>query len=240
MTSPNFGDYLSVYIPEKLTGDRVVYSDSKSPEVHYIIAGSILGAAGPASIVWGAGFGNSTDKIDTAKEIRAVRGPLSLQIVESQGFRPAAIGDPALILPRIYNPKITKRYKLGVIPHWIDYYVGMMRFRDMADVKVIDILKKPEEFINDVLECERCISSSLHGIILANAYGIPCAQTILGDRICGDGFKFKDYLALTKLDPYTVNDYRYTPVPVENICKRIPPCPEINTDGLWDSCPWKK
>lgn len=239
MTSPNFGDYLSKYIPEKLTGDTVNYVTTDSPDPHYIVSGSVLGASGPNTTVWGAGFGNCTDKIIACKELLAVRGPRSLQVIESQGLRAAAIGDPAFIMPRLYNPTVTKKYKLGVIPHWIDYYVGMMRFRDCDDTSIIDILRKPEEVIDRVLECEYCISSSLHGWMIANAYGIPCMWVTLGDRLCGDGFKFQDYFALANEKPYDPPDVRYDPISPEELCKLIAPCPEINSDRLWDTCPFK-
>ena len=241
MPGPNFGDYLSVYIPEKLTGDTVQYVEGHSVEHNYIVAGSILGAAGPGTTVWGAGFGNWTDRLAHVKELRAVRGPNSLQIIETQGYRAAAIGDPALIMPRLYKPAtVTKKYKLGVIPHWIDYYTGMNRFRDCPDILVIDILQKPEVVIDTMLQCEKCISSSLHGWIIAHAYGVPCMWVVLGDRICGDGFKFRDYMALTKATPYNPPDVRFEKTTAEQICRAIPPCPEINTDKLWDACPFRK
>lgn len=239
MPGPNFGDYLSVYIPEKITGDKVQYVDGHSMDHNYIVSGSILGASGPGTTVWGAGFGNSTDRIANVRELRAVRGPHSLQIIESQGYRAASIGDPAFIMPRLYNPKATKKYKLGVIPHWIDYYTGMNRFRDCPDTLVIDILQKPEAVIDAVLQCEKCISSSLHGWMIPHAYGVPCMWVIMGDKICGDGFKFRDYFGLSKTEPYKPPDVRYDPISPENLCKLIPPCPEVNSDKFWDACPFQ-
>ena len=240
MMGPNFGDYLSKWIPEKMTGDLVIYHPDHSVEPNYLVSGSILGASGPGSTVWGAGFANASDRLAHCKDLRAVRGPHSLQIIESQGYRAASIGDPAFIMPRLYNPQIDKKYKLGVIPHWIDYYTGMLRFRDCPDTLIIDILRKPEEVIDAVLQCEKCISSSLHGWMIANAYGIPCMWVKLSDRLCGDGFKFRDYFALAKSTPYVPPDLRYDPMSTDKICQIIPPCPEINSDKFWDACPFRK
>ncbi|WP_156383835.1 hypothetical protein [Methylobacterium sp. Leaf456] len=49
--------------------------------------------------------------------------------------------------------------------------------------------------IDAVLSCRRILSSSLHGLILAHAYGIPATWLKISDRPLGDDFKFRDYWA---------------------------------------------
>ena len=60
-------------------------------------------------------------------------------------------------------------------------------------VKIIDICAGEKEFINELLEVENVISSSLHGLIMADAYGIPNARVNISNKLIGGHFKFKDY-----------------------------------------------
>ena len=54
-----------------------------------------------------------------------------------------------------------------------------------------------EAFIDEIHECEAVLSTSLHGLIVCHAYGIParwCEVTGGEQSIPGDGTKFRDYL----------------------------------------------
>jgi len=42
-------------------------------------------------------------------------------------------------------------------------------------------------------ECEHILSSSLHGLICAQALGIKSRWILLSNNVLGDGFKFRDY-----------------------------------------------
>jgi hypothetical protein len=59
-----------------------------------------------------------------------------------------------------------------------------------------------------ILACEHILSSSLHGIIVAHAYGIPAVQVQFSDRIFGDGVKYHDYFLSVDLEVYD-------PVPID-------------------------
>ena len=54
------------------------------------------------------------------------------------------------------------------------------------DVKVIDIMRSGyddiEAFLDEVSECEHVISTSLHGLIVAQAYGIPVGWAVMSTR----------------------------------------------------------
>lgn len=58
-----------------------------------------------------------------------------------------------------------------------------------------------EETINKLLSCDRILSTSLHGLIAAHAYGIP-ALWIKDGYINTDGFKFKDYFSSVDIEIY--------------------------------------
>lgn len=174
------------------------------PVEHFIVTGSVLNWASKHSVVWGAGLASWKDEVPCETDIRAVRGPLSLLRVKSCGWkrpRPGLkliVADPALLLPKLV-PALPKpgKPKLGIIPHYVD----MARFAYADDrasevgVTIIDPLLPVKDFCERVSECWKIVSSSLHGLIVADAYGIPNTWAKFGDGIGGDGMKFWDYLA---------------------------------------------
>ena len=66
--------------------------------------------------------------------------------------------------------------------------------------------------IRQIAECRFILSSSLHGLIIADSMGIPNLHVEFGDRLLGDGYKFDDYYSAYGLThkPY---DMRTEPLP---------------------------
>ncbi len=84
----------------------------------------------------------------------------------------------------------------GVIPHYVDRNNPLLRKFIEANrdsVKVIDVENDLHHVINEIHCCEHVVSSSLHGIIVSDALGIPNAWIKLSSAVIGDGFKFRDY-----------------------------------------------
>ncbi len=145
-----------------------------------------------------------TDEFDRAKHcyFLAVRGKLSRKQIMSWGAHvPEVYGDPAILLPLMYNPDIKATHKVGIIPHFVDepFLTGEMINNLVGDRtwKKIDVCQDYQSFVNEVLTCEYIISSSLHGLIIAEAYGIPVQWITISDKVIGKGFKFRDYLSAT-------------------------------------------
>ena len=163
--------------------------------VIYSAVGSVLGwLYAENSVVWGSGFLHEGNKLPVEpKEILAVRGPRTAEVINEQyGISVDVFGDPAVLYTRYYWPTVAKKYPLGIIPHYVDYDTVNKMYQDRNDVCVIDIKSGNKEVIDALLSCQTIASSSLHGLIMADAYGIP---TTWIDWITPkiDDFKYYDY-----------------------------------------------
>jgi len=212
----NFGDSaINAYLVKKITGKKpqlISISNRIDYMTNYIVSGSILANADENSIVWGAGFLSFGDKLRTRpKQISAVRGSLTRRMLLQQGIDcPEIYGDPTLLMPRFYKPKVEKTGKIGLIPHYAE--ILMMGGFSKWKYKKIDICSGVENVVSEVCSCKKILSSSLHGLIVAHAYGIPCERIRLSNLIKGDGFKFMDFESSL---------------------------PHIDLDKLWEACPFK-
>jgi hypothetical protein len=81
----------------------------------------------------------------------------------------------------------TKRYGCGIISHYSDH----TRYSVSNSIN-INILSPIEDVIMQAAQCKNIISSSLHGIVLADALGVPRMWKKY-NRVQGNGFKFEDY-----------------------------------------------
>ena len=201
--SHNFGDELSPYLAEVLSGDTVYYGDADAEGTKYLITGSILNWDVKDAIVWGAGLANLHDTV-TVDDIRMVRGPIAAEIARKCGKTvPDVYGDPALLLPMFYTPPKEKKYKLGIFPHWSE--IEMIENIKSDKFLLINAFNDVEKVIDDINSCEKVISSSLHGIIVSHAYGVPCDWVKFSDTIGGDDTKFNDYYASIGSDYLPIN-----------------------------------
>lgn len=186
--SSNFGDMLTYWLVRKITGQAPQFTNTADTRKHLVAVGSMLNHAGNASVVWGAGIANMSDQINVNADIRSVRGPLSaLRVVTSGGKMPRVWGDPGLLVPKYHQAK-PKQHKLGFIPHYADKSVW-----PLSGALNIDVLAPVEEVLDAISSCQHIISSSLHGLIVADAYGIPAAW-MYSPRVLGDGCKFADHM----------------------------------------------
>lgn len=196
----NYGDLMSKYLVEKISNKKVVTVSHPSKRLykhifkHYLAIGSIICSANKNSIVWGSGIIKKDDNIRDAKFL-AVRGPKTRERILEKGYNcPECYGDPALLIPNYYNPKIKKKYKIGIIPHYVDFKEVKNQYINVSSVKIIDFLTNDvEKTTNEILECERIISSSLHGVIVSQTYKIPALWIKFSNKLSGDNIKFYDY-----------------------------------------------
>ncbi len=248
----NYGDLLSKYLVEKISGRPVKFVHPKKEpwykldKKNYLAIGSIIHHATKDSIVWGSGIIDKKQKIANA-DFRAVRGPRTRELLLNIGFKcPAIYGDPALLLPKFFHPQIDKKYKLGVIPHYHDFHQAKNMFDKDPNILVIDLMTLDvEDVTRQILSCENLISSSLHGIVVSHAYSIPCVWVKFSDKLFGDGTKFADYFESLEIPLYTPPELKnfdliHNPF---NLFINFPslPCKDklkVVQQGLMQSCPF--
>jgi pyruvyltransferase len=199
--SKNYGDALNRFLIQDLVGSNYYeshfYNDEKE---EFLMIGSILHRLKPNSVVWGAGLIKEGIRLEyKPKKVYAVRGPLTRkELIKNKIDCPEVYGDPALLLPFYYKPKKNKKkYKYGLLPHYMDkYHPFILQFSKRDDVIFIDIEKDYDnwtDLIDIMFSCENVLTSSLHGVILSDSYEIPNLWFKATDGVTGNGFKFRDY-----------------------------------------------
>lgn len=191
----NFGDIINPYIIEGLTGVPPKFTH-RNPRL--LAVGSIIKFARKGTSVWGAGCPSWDQVLSPHASYYAVRGPLTRKkVLECGGTVDEVYGDPAWFLPKIFSPQVKLTHRLGIILHNV-HQNEPIEIDD--DVRIININRvgydEIEEFISEMLSCEAVLSTSLHGVIVAHAYGIPvrwCVMSRAAKQIHGDGMKFEDY-----------------------------------------------
>lgn len=226
----NLGDSLGKVIIKYLLEQRSLNLDCwVSKRKHINCVGSNIFCSYQNTTIWGSGVQNYPtpykillQKISRRKlDIRAVRGPLSKQIIEKLGHKcPDIYGDPAILMPFIYNPIIEKKYKYSIIPQFV---VEDIFRKEYPNEHIISMNTDDYEMvINEIKASDIIYSSSLHGIILAEAYGVP-AVFFRGLDKCVD-FKYLDYYYSTGRKNIEIAEsfeeaMKMTPLPLPDLSK---------------------
>ncbi len=200
--SVNFGDALAPWLVRKISGQDAEPVDWRWDHgaVPYFVTGSIFSHQVTRGIIWGAGCAFEDD-LNPAKmpapsaELRVVatRGPLSKKLVEATGHKPVACGDPGILLPRFYEPKEAPRRNVGILCSWVDHRAVYDAY--YPDIPVLDASNPIETVIDKICSWDVVVSSSLHGLVAAAAYGKPFVWASFSDKMIGDGFKYRDFFA---------------------------------------------
>lgn len=213
----NFGDELSPFIFENLLNkDKYTISYNKPGlGLSLVMIGSYLSNAINNSYIYGSGIRTDPpiEKYNNYNSLNicSVRGPLTKSVLEKKGFTvPEIYGDPGLLLPLFYTPKIIPELsnKIGVIPHKTNYnkYTNIGK---SSDYYLISPTENWRDVINKLASCKCIISSCLHGLISSDAYNKP--NIWLDEYPLEEGdFKFKDYfmsqsreyIKITRIDDF--------------------------------------
>lgn len=125
-------------------------------------------------------------------DIRAVRGPKTRECLRKIGIVcPENYGDPAVLMPEIYKPTIgIKQYDVSLITHF-----SQNSEYNNINLHRINMLTTDFRYvINEICKSKKIISSSLHGIILAEVYNVPA---VFLSQEGNTRFKFEDYYLST-------------------------------------------
>ena len=202
----NWGDDINIDMLEEISDLKVLVMNrsrlfSHLPVKSFCCIGSILGECyGKKLEIWGSGFRSEKSRIRVRPEaVHSVRGPLTRNSLIRQGIDcPEVYGDPALLVSKYYRQKPRRKYKYGIIPHYVDEKNPLVKaIISRPDVLVISMssYKHWHDIPDAVCSCEKIISSSLHGLIVADSYGIPNMWVRFSDNIAGGNFKYMDYFA---------------------------------------------
>jgi pyruvyltransferase len=202
----NFGDYLSLKLVERIVGGKVVVArhEKNIHQQRLLAIGSVLALAKNGDIVWGTGM----KVIDSQHynfdhlDIRAVRGPLTRDFLERNFgiYCPEIYGDPALLVPYFFpefKKKEEPKYDYVIVPHYADEYL----FPKSLYPNVIYPTEPYTAVIRKILDSKFVISSSLHGVVIAEAYGIPARYVRVSDH--EPLFKYEDYYLGTNRPNFT-------------------------------------
>jgi len=210
-TIENFGDNLMADLLRELFSVEPVYV--KASQAELIGVGSILDAYyrryGRRKFpllrkrpwrklhVWGSGFLDSaTPPLWPQRlEYHAVRGELTKARIA--GGNDVALGDPAILLPLIWPRNGPAATKVAIIPHFVTHRNFVEQYGSALPPhwRIIDLLGEPQAITAEIASAEFVISSSLHGLIVADAYDIPSVWMEPTGKIKGDGYKFADYFS---------------------------------------------
>lgn len=190
----NFGDMLGPAIVAKML-ERAGLDPTARPRGRRIVAvGSILRLARDGDVVWGAGMnGKSLDEpLNAASlDVRAVRGPRTQQFLAGLAMSaPAVFGDPGLLVGRLWDRAELAR---GV-PHRRVTILPNLRDPRPAGfgpgVRIIDPRRGLRACIGAIAASDLVVGSSLHGVVVAEALGIPAR---LVTSHAEPRFKYDDY-----------------------------------------------
>lgn len=213
----NFGDVLTANLLDYF---NIKYEHTNVPEdgTMYVI-GSIARLATSGSTVLGSGMIRQNEKAEPTANWRFVRGPYTrLNILAQGGTCPEIYGDPALLLPMLCEES-NKKYDIGIVPHYqhYRYYKFNPYYSNYRIINLVD--NNPLKIAKEITKCKRIISTSLHGIICAHAFGIPAAHVKGVSKLHGDGSKFEDYYASIQTEHKisTVENPIYTDAKLPNL-----------------------
>lgn len=198
---------MSPLICERLAGCRVVYASKRRCDL--VAMGSLLHRFRerffhPRIHVWGTGFIEAGPVRRSRFHYHAIRGRHSAALIQSPTIR--TFGDPGLLADVLWPElkKTAKRYRVGLVPHYEDRSDSQIQTlaNALRSCTTIDVFSDVAEVLRQIAGCECVLSSSLHGLIVADAFGVPNAWIKLSQRIRGDNFKFRDYYSVFDLDEH--------------------------------------
>jgi len=189
----NFGDSYSRFAVEYVMGRKVVWSPPGRAQL--FSTGSIMRYTSKSNLgayVWGSGC-RTRDEVPASNidlKFLCVRGPLTSEIYQT----PEVFGDPGLIASDVFSITNETKSKTIFIPHFTEigargkstFYAKLKN----AGIEVVLPNQSPKEVSKLVSQSELVITSSLHGLVFADSFGIPRLRLTNESE---PTFKYQDY-----------------------------------------------
>lgn len=202
----NFGDSIGPALVARMLNVRPVNSRliARTGTVLYSV-GSITAMIDQDNVaVWGSGLlkpltDSEIMRLRSRREVDvlAVRGLYTeLELKAKLGWNvPAVYGDPALLLPRVFPVLERKQGSISVVLHWEHVkFRQKIRAQHRDQIQFVDVDEDYLNVVQKIASSSVCISSSLHGIIVAQAYGVPWVWLQFNDHLLhSSNFKFDDF-----------------------------------------------
>lgn len=214
----NAGDWYSPLICEHLSGRRVAYAPPHRCDL--VAVGSLLQRVNKSHRlhrlglrrrlhIWGTGTLRAQDLLAGSHHLHAVRGILTRERICGAG-ETIPLGDPGLLADRLVDPRGIPRHPLGLIPHLVDRedpQIGWFLEKHPQAI-LIDMAAPVRSVLASIASCERILSSSLHGLVFADAFGVPNRWFTVSAKLVGGRHKFDDYYSAfgLSLDPVSLID----------------------------------
>lgn len=196
----NFGDELSRTIVNLMLARRGATLFDNAPAHRQMLAvGSVLHMARDNAVIWGTGLHGAMSFREhhySALDVRAVRGPITRRFLRDRGHDvPEIYGDPALLLPMLTQGRFapTSEFEVGLVPNLHDtkFVKASGMLQQFPHMRLIDPLRSWEVVVADILRHKRILASSLHGLVVAETFGIPAVYVRLTEH--EPLLKYQDY-----------------------------------------------
>jgi len=193
----NFGDGLAPYLLRRFSHLKVAWSPVSQANI--VTIGSLLEHIPPLwdGHVLGTGklYEDSLLHLHTqTATVWALRGPLSARGVSGD----YALGDPGLLADELVTVD-HRDVGLGIVAHHTDDTLAHRKefFSPDFETRIINVADNPLDVVREIGRCQKIVTSSLHGMVLADAFGIPRRYEInpKATKYEGGLFKFQDYSA---------------------------------------------
>ncbi len=229
----NFGDELSPLIVKMLRDEKA--ECTRPGKCELVAIGSVLDIFGVRTLkkiprlfrrissvhIWGSGL-MFDEKITFPHYVKfhAVRGNLTKNYIKNNAH--IVVGDPGLLADQLIRKSTVRNKTIGIIPHYVDQDSPYLKqlLKTLPDSQFIDVLAPVEEVLQQISRCDVVLSSSLHGLIVADSFGVPNQWVEFSDAILGDRFKFHDY--------YSCFDLK-EPINCWELKKKIPTMEDISS-----------
>ncbi|WP_206476920.1 polysaccharide pyruvyl transferase family protein [Microbacterium sp. KRD172] len=191
---PNFGDDLTPWLLPRY-GLVPQYREPRAAGL--VGVGSLLEFLPPefSGAIWGSGLMRDGRRPLPSASVLAVRGPLTAERIGVQAE--PAYGDPGLLVAR-HQARPVGDDRIAVVPHGHHRpHEGLAALvRAAGDgARVVNVHQRAGGAVREIAAARAVITTSLHGLITADSYGIPAVWTTLDPPLDGGDFKFRDYEA---------------------------------------------